>query len=493
VIRRSPRARGVVTLALGATLVLAGAVAAQEQEADAAWHQGRMDDARAAYRSILAQDSMAFVANLRLGLLLAWQGKLDSSLALIGRARRADPRDPEARLIQARVLAWQHRYAAALAGYDSVLADQPGLIEAQVGRAQVRAWRGDLEAAEREYRSVVVAHPRNAEALAGLGFVYHWQGRDGPAERMAREALAADSSSEPARELARAVRGVVRAATELSAGWSHDSDHNTDFWQMLTASAPAGPGLRLLGSAGVLEASDPLRTATRFGAEAGLTWSVGDIRLTGAGGARRLIPETAARTVGTYRGRLSWRPVRQFGVSAGYARAPFDEIASLMERDLNLEGLDAGFDLGLARGLRLSASGGGAWLSDGNHRTQAETRATLRVSGGLSIGGHGRTMAYERVGQGYFSPDRFHLLEGLAGYELESGQWSGGLAGGLGVQQIGRGGSDETEWHVDLRAGHRWGIGNRIDLFGGVTNNAASSTTGAFRYGTAGVSVRIGM
>jgi Flp pilus assembly protein TadD len=475
-------------------LVLTGAIAAQEPEGDTAWREGRMDDARAAYQSVLAQDSTAFVANLRLGLLLAWQGKLDSSLALLGRARRADPRDPEARLIQARVLAWQHRYPAALAGYDSVLADLPGLIEARVGRAQVRAWRGDLEAAERDYRSVLAAHPRNAEALAGLGFVYHWQGREGPAERMAREALAADSSSESARELARAVRGAVRAATELTAGWSHDSDHNTDFWQMLTTTTPMGPGLRLLAGAGVLETSDPLRNGTRLGAEAGLTWSVGDIQLTGAGGARRLIPETeAARTAGTYRGRLSWRPVRRFGVSAGYARAPFDEIASLMERDLNFESVDAGIDFRLAHGLRLSGTGGGAWLSDGNHRAQAETGATLRVSGGLSIGTYGRTIAYKRVGQGYFSPDRFHLLEALAGYELESDQWSGGLTGGLGVQQIGRRGANQTEWHVDLRAGHRWGIGNRVDLFGSVTNNAASSTTGAFRYGTAGVSVRIGM
>ena len=81
----------------------------------------------------------------------------------------------------------------------------------------------------------------------------------------------------------------------------------------------------------------------------------------------------------------------------------------------------------------------------------------------------------------------------MAGYNLDSGQWGGRLSGGLGGQQIGRDGANQTEWHVDLRAGRRWGIGNRVDLFGSVTNNAASSTTGAFRYGTAGLSVRIGM
>jgi hypothetical protein len=226
----------------------------------------------------------------------------------------------------------------------------------------------------------------------------------------------------------------------------------------------------------------------------GLTWSAGDIQLTGAGGARRLLPDTAsARTAGTYRGRLSWRPVARFGASIGYARAPFDDIASVMERNIDLETLEAGLDVRLARGLSLSAGGGGGWFSDGNHRTQAETGMTLTVSGGLFVGAFGRALSYERAAQDYFSPDRFHLLEGLAGYSLESGQWAGRLTGGLGGQQIRRAGDTQREWHVDLRAGRRWGIGNRVDLFGSVTNNASSSTTGAFRYGTAGVSVRIGM
>jgi Tfp pilus assembly protein PilF len=494
VIRPRLGAMRAVTLAFAALLIGAGALASQDQDADQAWRQGRMDEAQAAYRRVLAEDSTAFVANLRLGLLLAWRGKLDSSLVLIGRARQADPHDPEARLIEARVLAWHHHYAAALVLFDSVLADRPGLIGAELGRAQVRAWRGDLEAAERQYRSVLAAHPRDAEALAGLGFVYHWQAREGPAQRLAREALAAHSSSESAHQLARAVRGATRAATELAAGWSHDSDHNTGFWQTMTATAPLAAGVRLQGSAGVLEASDPIRDATRFGGEAGVTWSVGDIQLTAAGGARRLVPDTApSRTAGTYRGRLSWRPIPRFGAGIGYGRAPFDEIASLFERELDLESLEAGFDLRLARGLTVTAGGGGAWLSDGNKRTQAEAGATLRVSGGFFLGASGRALGYERAQRGYFSPARFHLLEGVAGYNLEAGQWAGRLSGGLGGQQIGPTGGTQTEWHVDLRTGRRWGLGNRVDLFGSVTNNAASSTTGAFRYGTAGVSVRIGV
>ena len=55
-------------------------------------------------------------------LILARQGKLDSALVYLARARTADPKNIEIRLAQARVLSWRRRYAEALAGYDSVLA-----------------------------------------------------------------------------------------------------------------------------------------------------------------------------------------------------------------------------------------------------------------------------------------------------------------------------------------------------------------------------------
>ena len=488
--------RRLLGLALGcaAMAALAPPAAAQQREGDEAWNQGRYDAARAAYEQVLASDSTAFRANLRMGVMLSWRGRQDSALAFIARARRAEPADLEARLIEAKVLAWDGRHAAAIVRYDSVLAEHPGLIEAELGRARARAWRGDLAGAERGYRAVLAAEPAIADALAGLGYVYHWQGRDGPAEHYARAALAADSANEAGRELRATVRAATRAATEIGAYWSNDSDRNTDFWQTLGVSAPLAPGARLLANVGVLEASDPVRNATRVGGEAGLTWAVGDVQLTAAAGARRLSPDTgSARTSETYRGRISWRPVPRFGLSVAYARYPFDEIASLIERDLDLESLDAGFDATLARGLSIYGSGGGVWFSDGNHRTNAGAGITQTIHGGFFAGAYGRTLAYERKGVGYFSPDRFHLLEGLAGYNLDRGPWDGRLSGGLGAQQIGRGGVSQSEWHVEARLGRRWGTGNRFDVFGAVTNSAISSTSGAFRYRSAGVSLKLGL
>ena len=469
-------------------------LAAQQREGDEAWNHGRHDEARAAYERVLVADSTAFRANLRIGVMLSWQGKQDSALVFIARARRSDPADLEARLIEAKVMAWNGRHADALVRYDSVLAEHPGLTEAQLGRARTSAWRGDLSGAERGYRGVLAADPHNPDALAGLGYVYHWQGRDGPAERMAKAALAADSTHQAGRELRDVVRSAVGPSTEVSANWSNDSDRNTSFWETLGASGRLAPGLRVFGNVGALEASDPVRDASRVGGEAGLSWAVGAVQLTGAAGARRLSPDTAApRTAATYRGRASWRPVPRFGVSVGYARAPFDEIASLMERELDLESLDAGLDATLARGFSIYGGGGGVWFSDGNHRTNASAGITQSLPKRFFVGAYGRTLAYERKGLGYFSPDRYRLLEGLAGYNLEAGHWDGRFSGGLGAQQIGRGGVAQSEWHLEARIGRRWGTGNRLDVFGAVTNSAVSSTSGAFRYRTAGVSVRLGL
>jgi tetratricopeptide (TPR) repeat protein len=503
-------------------------VIAQQEAGDRAWDSRRYDEALTAYRNVVAHDSTVVRANFRLGLMFSWRGESDSALAYMARARSLDSKNVEIRLAQARVMSWSHDYPAAISRFDSLLAEQPQLDEAELGRAralawsgdlkqaekaydamlerdsanpdalvgkaQVRAWRGDLRGATREYRAVLARNPRHPDALIGLGYIYHWQNREGPAARQARAALAIDSTNHDALELRRAVHGVIRSTVETSANWSNDSDANTNWWQSVTASAPLAEGLRLFGNAGVLEASDPIRDATRVGGEAGLSLAIGKIQLSGAGGARQLNPDFAEpRTAATYRGRASYRPVPEFGVSAGYARYPFDEIAALIERDLDLETVDAGFDGTLARGLEVYGSGGGVWFSDGNNRTFGLGGVTQTLRRRFFVGVFGRIMSDDERGIGYFSPDRFYLLEGQAGYNLESGLWAGRLSGGLGGQQIGRRGAGQSEWHIEGRLARRWGVGNRIEIFGLVTNSAVSSTTGAFRYRSAGITLRLGI
>jgi tetratricopeptide (TPR) repeat protein len=503
-------------------------LAAQEREADEAWAQGRYEAARIAYLRILAANPQAVRANLRLGVILSWQGQLDSSLVFLERARASDPADPEIRLIQARVLAWNKQYSGALLRYDSLLAQQPKLREAALGRAQtlawagrldeaqavyhrmtakdstdrdallgsaqVSGWKGDLATAEQEYRMLLQRNSRDVDARVGLGYVYLWQGRQAAARRQAQYALAIDSTHKTARELRGQVRESSRSSVETSANWSNDSDHNTSFWQTAGASAPLGDAVGVFGSVNALETSDPVLEATRVGGEAGLSFTSGSLQLSGAAGARRLYPEVAPeRTAATYRGRVGYRPDSRLGVSLGYARLPFDEIASLMERELDMELLEGGFDLRAAPSLTIYGGGGALWLSDGNSRTSVVGGLTRKIDRRFFLGLFGRTLSYQRRGIGYFSPDRFSVFEATGGYTHESDRWIGSLSGGLGVQQVGRRGAAQSEWHVEGRVGPRWGSGNRVELFGLVTNSAVSSTTGAFRYRSAGLTVRLGL
>jgi tetratricopeptide (TPR) repeat protein len=264
---RAASAVRVAALGLALLATAAGALGAQQQEGDRAWDEGRREEAKAAYLQVLENDPGAVRANLRLGLLLAWAGRYDSALVHLARARAADPNDPEARVVEARVLAWSGRLPQATVRYDSVLASDP----------------------------------RNVEALIGLGYVHHWQGRDGPAARTAHAALALDPDNQDARDLRDAVRAATRAALELSANWSNDSDRNTKWWQTAEVSAPVGDGLRLVAGANLLEAHDPIRDAIRAGGEAGFSWAIGDVQFGGAVGAAARSETADPRTVATYR------------------------------------------------------------------------------------------------------------------------------------------------------------------------------------------------
>ncbi len=331
-------------------------------------------------------------ANLRLGILLSWEGKLDSSLVLISRARSGDPNDAEMGVIHARIRSWDQQYGAALALYDSVLARSPGLRDAELGKAQtlawagrlgaadsayerlisrnasdrdarlghalVSAWQGKLGAALKEYSQLLAQNPRDVDALAGSAQVYYWQGKIREARRQAGAALAVDSTHRAARELRRTLDEAVRPKLEGTAAWSNDSDHNTSFWQNLGTTVLIASAVSAFGSVNALETSDPVLEATRVGGEAGMALSLGQVSATAAGGARRLMPEIAPdRTSATYRGRVSYRPVSPLGLHLGYSRMPFDETAALIEQALDMELLEGGFDARPFRGFSLYASG----------------------------------------------------------------------------------------------------------------------------------------
>ena len=449
----------LLSLVLAALILEAVPAAAQQSTADSAWIAGDFHTARIIYERLLADDPQHVRANYRLGILASWDGKLDSALVLIRRARAVEPRDPDIRATEARILSWDGRTDQAIALYDSV----------------------------------VTEYPRHADALAGLSQVYLWTGRYSQSRVYMNRALAADPGSRTAQELDRTLRATFSPQLEVTLGWSNDSDDNTSWWQTVAGSYLLTDAFRAFGSVGALEASDPLRDATRLSAEAGLSYGQGNLFATAALGVRHLTPETgSSRGVGTFRVAGGYR-LGSAGIGIGYAHYPFDETALLIERNLDVDALDLSGDATISPGLTLGAGAAFASLSDDNSRTSGILTLTKTIKRDFFAGVMARALGYDFKGIGYFSPDWFSVYEIRGGYTRSGLRWTGRISGGLGVQQVGGGARTQSEWHLEGRIGRKWGLMNSAEVFAGLSNSAESSTTGAVRYRTAGVVVRLGL
>ena len=89
-------------------------------------HQrGRLTEAEALYRRLLAREPQAFAALHMLGVLSAQQGRTAEALDLIGRAVAINPRDSNAWVNYGNVLNLSGRFEEAVASYDRALAMAP--------------------------------------------------------------------------------------------------------------------------------------------------------------------------------------------------------------------------------------------------------------------------------------------------------------------------------------------------------------------------------
>ena len=485
---------------LALCLALPAAASAQVADGDAAWTDGRLADARAAYERELAANPSSVRSLYRLAVLAGQAGELDSALVFLGRARGAEPDEPDVRLLEAQVLALAGRLDASVAKYDSLLALDPGRREARLGRARVLSWRGDLEGAAGGYRSILAQDAHDAEARVGLGQVYHWQGRDELARRQIDSALAIDPGNRTGREIGGALRAARRPQADVSLEWSSDSDENTTLTLGTGASVTAVPGVRLFGSAFAGRAEDPVREARRAGGEAGLTVARGRAQVTGAVGARRLSVDelfAAPRTGVVYRAGAGLRVGALTSLGLSYAHVPFDETARLVAEEHDLETLDLSLETALSDGTGISLGAGGAWVSDGNSRRSAVLGVTRTLARRFFVGALGRVLGYDARGAGYFSPSRFAVGEVRGGWRLAARQWDARLSGGVGAQQI-KGLDAQPLWHLEARLGRKWGTLNVVEAFAGVTNSVGvTSGLGdeieGYRYRSAGLRLRLGL
>jgi tetratricopeptide (TPR) repeat protein len=430
----------------------------------------------------------------RLAVLASWDGRLDSALVLLRDAREVEPEDPDVRLWEAKVLAWDGRYREALVRYDSLITELPERRDPRFGRAETLAWSGHSAEADRELRDLIDRDSTDVEALVALGQLRLWQGRLGEADHYNDSALRVSPRDRAAVKLQAQVRALRRPRLELGFGLSHDSDDNNAWWQTLGTSMQAGAGLRAFATVGVYRASDPLQDATRLSGEAGATLNRGEATFTAALGGRRLASDFGTdRSLGTWRLAASYRLTPTAGAGIGYAHYSIDETAFLVGSDLDIDELSLDGDVELGRKLTLGLGGSLGYFSDNNHRRSAVVALTALLTPRARVGFYGRGLWYDFRGSGYFSPDHFFLGEARGSYTHALGHLEGKLSGGLGLQDSGTGGNADAEWHADVRIARRWGTINEVALSGGISNSALSSATAAFRYYTAGLSLRLGL
>jgi Flp pilus assembly protein TadD len=476
-------------------LLAAAPLAAQRPAADSAWTRGDYARARTLYEAALAADSSDARALHRLAILDAWDGRFDRALARFARLRLLAPGDADVMVDQARTDAWAGRNADALARYDSVLAHDPARADALAGRARAVAWSGDLERAEALWRDALAAHPDDPEILVGLAQTLYWNGQAALAETYVAKARAHAPADRAALELQRQLAAELRPEVRTTFNGAGDSDHNDFFAQEAYVTGSLGAARGTL-QAGWRRSTDPARSAASYGAGGYAIVPLGHGAVLRAGaGARRMAPAAGpATTPLTAQLGLGIRPAAFVSASVGYSRSAFDETARLDSAGIVVDAVDVALDLAPRSRVSFSGGGGVAWLSDGNRRTGGVAAVLAGVGGGLQLGVYGRLLAYRQPRPGvYFAPDRFVILEARAVYAWRRGQWGARGDGGLGTQQVGSGGNAQSEWHLGLSLSREWWSNGAVVLGGAITNSAASSTTGAFRYRSITLSLRQGL
>lgn len=156
-------------------------------------HQaGRLAEAEAAYRAVLANDPDNVDALHFLGVLAYQRSDYRKAEELIGQSLARNPANPAARNNLGNALAAQARLDEAMACYREALALQPGFAGALVNLGAGSMAQGNSEDAVGYYAHALDIDPGNAMALSNLGNAYRHQERLEDAAACHAKAVALD-------------------------------------------------------------------------------------------------------------------------------------------------------------------------------------------------------------------------------------------------------------------------------------------------------------
>jgi tetratricopeptide (TPR) repeat protein len=497
-----------------------------------AWQPGQTAETAVAFQDATEASRYPVRANILLARSLAWTNRIDSALVLLRHARTRVPDDEEVRYTEALYLSWAKHYDDAILRFDSLLArnsaldyvrvarartlswtgkfreaeaayrevlagtgkDREARRDAEVGLAQIVAWRGDYPAAVARYEQLLARDSTDPRALFGLANVRTWEGRPRAARSLLERAARRDTSDREVRTFLAAAKLAAEPRSDVEINWSDDSDGDQNAWALATHRVFVAEWLSATTSVGSLQARDALRTATRLLGEATLTATGDRMRISGTLGVRALdaaTPGVPTRSTVTARGAATIRLPGAATLGLSVARVPFDEIAGLIARSIDLTAIDASLGFSPQRGLNVDLSGGTVAFSDGNRRTSGVLRVSQHWDDRPWIGLLGRSTRYADTRPGYFSPSQFSLYEVQGGWLREYAEWSGSIGAGLGTQQLDPSKPWQSAYHGEGRLARRWANGNTVALSAGINTNASASVVGAYRFRTAGLSATL--
>ena len=150
---------------------------------------GRIDEAEAVYRDVLAEHPHAYWAVIGLGLIARARGQRDEARAYFERAKAIDPAQASAWLELAVDLRDGGEFVEALAVLRSVLAQDPANWYAWLAVGHTERHAGDHQAALQAFRRALDCRPDHIDALVEVALQERYLGRPRVAQALLTRAL----------------------------------------------------------------------------------------------------------------------------------------------------------------------------------------------------------------------------------------------------------------------------------------------------------------
>ena len=149
---------------------------AKEQQAVALINQGKLQEAEAIYRELIAACTGNHVVFGNLAAICLMQSRHDKSIPLLRKALQLKPNYPEAHNNLGNALKQQGDLTAAINSYNSALQLKPNYPEAHNNLGNALQRQGDLDAAIGSYKSALQLKPDYPEAHYNMGNTLQEQG-----------------------------------------------------------------------------------------------------------------------------------------------------------------------------------------------------------------------------------------------------------------------------------------------------------------------------